>query len=314
MRLLVVRLSSLGDIIHTIPAFACLRRNRELKIGWVASKAGLQILEMLEGLDQSLLNPLQGGEWAALRGWDVAVDFQGLLKSALLTYLSGAKERFGFSAKLCREPLASVFYNRKLQGFQGKHVMEKNLALASEVSGRRCQDLSFPLRVELTPWAEEKFGGKVILSVGASWQSKRLGAEKWGEIGRALKERGFEPILLWGKEDEREEAEGASRLCLCEVSPFLSIKEVFTAVKASMGVISPDSFVLHAASALGKPALGIYGPTSPERNGPWGRAEAIKAPVGCSPCWKRRCRKKECVRKLSAREVAETFASLLRDL
>ncbi len=297
--------------MHTIPAFSCLRERRDLKIGWVASKPGLQILEMLEGLDQAILNPLQGGSWAELRGWDVAVDFQGLLKSALLTYFSGAKERFGFSQRLCREPLASIFYNRKLESFQGRHVMEKNLALASMAAGRQCQGLSFPLRVPSIPWVEEAFAGKAILSVGASWQSKRLGGEKWGEIGKALKEKGIEPILLWGKEEEREEAEMASKICLCQVSPFLSIKEVFSAIKASLGVISPDSFVLHAASALGKPALGIYGPTSPERNGPWGRAAVIRGTAPCSPCWRRKCRDKKCMKAISAQEVAGSFLSLI---
>ncbi len=313
MKILIVKLSSLGDIIHTIPAFSCLRRTTRAKIGWVASRPGTQILEMVEGLDEVVLNPLQGGTWRRLRGWDVAVDFQGLLKSALLTYLSGARVRFGFSRGLSREPMASLFYNRQLKEFGGVHVIEKNLALAAKVAGRRCGDPEFPLKVKSIPRIEAIFSGKAVLSVGASWQSKRLGGEKWGEIGRALKEQGIQPILLWGNKDELREAKRASLLCRCELSPLLSVKEVFTALKSARGVISPDSFVLHAASALGKPVLGIYGPTSPERNGPWGRAAVIAPSIDCAPCWKRKCPDKKCMRMVSWKEVVELFLSLLKD-
>ncbi len=310
MRALIVKLSSLGDIIHTLPAYNCLREEFE-KVGWVASRRSLELVEAVEGLGEVILNPLEGGNWSQLRGWDVVVDFQGLLKSGFLTWASRSKRRFGFSSKLAREPLASLFYTDRLKEFRGTHVIEKNLALSSLVLGRDCFRWEFPLRVEENPEVEEWFRGKIILSVGASWQSKRLPPDKWGEIGKEFEKRGYRTIFLWGTSSERKEAEEAARMSGGEVSPFLSIREVISAVSASLGAVSPDSFVLHLASALGKPALGIYGPTFPERNGPWGRAAVISSSLPCAPCWKRKCKTRDCMREIQPAEVVENFLSLI---
>ncbi len=311
MRALIIKLSSLGDIIHTLPAYHCLREEFE-EVGWVASRRSFELVEAVEGLGAVILSPLEGGNWSQLRGWDVVVDFQGLLKSGFLTWASRSKRRFGFSSKLAREPLASLFYTDRLKEFRGTHVIEKNLALSSLVLGRDCSRWEFPLRVEENPGVEKLFRGRIVLSVGASWQSKRLPPDKWGEIGREFEKRGYGIIFLWGTSLERKEAEEAARMSGGEVSPFLSISEVISSVSVSLGVVSPDSFVLHLASALGRPALGIYGPTSPERNGPWGRAAVISSSIPCAPCWKRKCRTRDCMREIQTADVVNRFLALLK--
>ncbi len=310
MRVLIIRLSSLGDIIHTLPAYHCIREEAE-EVGWVVSRRAVELVNFVEGLDRVILNPLEGGGWRDIRGWDVSVDFQGLAKSGFISWASRARKRFGFSKGLCRESIASLFYTHRLENFRGEHVIEKNLALASLFLGRGCSRWRFPLRVPTNPEVERVFRGRVILSVGASWMSKRLSPSKWADIGKGLKREGFSPIFLWGTEEERREAKEASEGCGCELSPFLSIGEVISAVHYSSGVISPDSFVLHLASALGKPALGVYGPTSPDRNGPWGRASAVRIPLPCSPCWKRKCKTRRCMEEIQPLEIVRSFLSLL---
>ncbi len=305
--ILIVRLSSLGDIIHTVPAFACLREAfPEAEIGWVVSGRGRAILEMLKGLNRIITSPFETRDFKSIYGFEAAVDFQGLIKSAFVTFFSGARHRYGFSRKLCREGMASLFYNHRLENFNGRHVIDKNLALARFVSGRDCRLWKFPFKLEVYPELHNLFKGKIILNVGASWRTKRLSPEKVADVATQLRELGLQPVLLWGTEEERREAERAAQLSGAELAPFLDIKQVFYAVKVSKGVISPDSFVLHVATALHKPAVGIFGPTDPFRNGPLSHHSAfVYTAEPCSPCWKRSCKNPICMEKITADDVID---------
>ena len=304
-KILIVRLSALGDIIHTIPAFACLRKKRKNDtIGWIVSERGRDILEMLEGLDE-IVSPSKPGSW------DISLDFQGLLKSGLISLFS-AKKRYGFSSKIAREPLASLFYTDKLESYTGRHVIEKNLALVSFFLGRDCgKRPEFPLKIPHYPSLAPIFHGRIILNTGASWKNKRIPPEKLTELCWGFKKKGMETVLLWGSADELKIARDVANICGSTIAPPLSIKEVFYAIQESLLLISGDSFPLHAASALGKKAIGVFGPTDPARNGPLPPSMAISPDLDCHPCWKRKCKNPMCMKELNTGKIIDLALELL---
>lgn len=304
-RILIVRLSALGDIIHTIPAFSCLRKARkDDTIGWVVSEKGRDILEMLEGLDE-IVSPSKPGRW------DVSLDFQGLLKSGLISLFS-AKKRYGFSSKLAREPLASVFYTYKLESYTGRHIIEKNLALATLFLGRNCdKNPNFPLKIPHYSSLDPIFHSRVILNTGASWENKRIPSEKLTELCWGFKKKGLNTVLLWGSAEELKIAREVAYICGGTIAPPLSIKEVFYAIKKSLLLISGDSFPLHVASALGKKAIGIFGPTDPARNGPLPPSVAVSPDLDCHPCWRRKCDNPLCMNELDTEEIMDIAFKLL---
>ncbi len=304
-RILIVRLSALGDIIHTIPAFACIRKYRkDALIGWAVSGKGKEILEMLVGLDK-IVSPKAPGKW------DVSLDFQGLIKSGIISFIS-SKKRYGFSSKLAREPIASLFYTDRLDRLSGKHVIEKNLDLAALFLNRKCGNPpEFPLKVPSFPSLDPIFRDKIILNTGASWVNKRIPPEKLTELCWEFKNQGREAVLLWGSTEELEIARSIAHICGGTIAPPLSIKEVFYAIKISSIIISGDSFPLHAASALGKISIGVFGPTDPERNGPLPPSAAISPEIHCHPCWKRKCKDPVCMKELDVKKIVKTAFTLL---
>jgi len=305
MRILVVRLSSLGDIIHTIPAFSCLRKARsEDHIGWYLKGKGKEIIEIVQGIDE-VVESYKSGKW------DITIDFQGLIKSAFVSLRSRAKIRYGFGWNLLKEPLASIFYMKRLKEFSKTHIIEKNLALASFFLGKSCKDIDFPLRFPSYKELDTIFKGKVLINSGGSWKNKRIPPKKITEIARLLKKEGLESVIIWGNEEERLASQMSSLESGASISPPLTIRQVFYAIKISSLIISGDSFPLHAASALRKPVIGIFGPTDPERNGPLPPSKIIKPNLPCHPCWKRKCKNPVCMEEISPQQVVNFSLELL---
>ncbi|MCD6454207.1 MAG: glycosyltransferase family 9 protein [Candidatus Aminicenantes bacterium] len=305
MRILIVKLSSLGDVIHTIPAFSCIRKNKkEDYIGWMVSNKARELVQMIEGVDE-IVSPKKPGKW------DIAIDFQGLVKTAFLSFFS-SRIRYGFSKKFSRESWASLFYTHKLEDFKGTHVIKKNLALSSLFLGTNCEEIKFPLKLKTFHELEPLFKGKIIINAGASWRNKRIPLHKIIEIAEKLSSKGLSSVVLWGSEDEKKIAEkAAEQNKSLLLSPYLSLKQVMYAISISSMVISGDSFPLHAASALGIPAIGVFGPTDPERNGPLDPSRVITPSLKCHPCWKRKCNEPLCMLNINTDEIVEKALELL---
>jgi len=217
------------------------------------------------------------------RRYDVAMDFQGLYKSALFAYLSGAKRRVGFAASHARESGAARFYTERVQP-TGVHVVEMNLALARVAGASAATPVRFPLK---TSEAAEKFvdcqleerklTDFYVISPGGGWRSKCWPAEQYGHLHRKLAERyGWRGIVSYGP-SERALAE-AARLVAGEPEPFVlgtDVAQLKALLRRAKFVIAADTGPLHLAAALGTPVVGLYGPTDPARNGPYGQLEHV---------------------------------------
>jgi lipopolysaccharide heptosyltransferase I len=313
---LLIRLSSLGDIVHALPAFAALRRHRpEARISWVVSPKGREILDLVDGLDEIIVVGTPG--WTAkLRRRDrVAVDFQGLLKSAWIGRFSGARRRLGYNRSNLRESLARLFYTESLAPIsENDHVILKNLRLL-RLLGIEDTRVRFPLTIPLP--LKESVEAKLaalglkpdrrlaVFNVGAAWPTKRWLPERWAEAIRSLDRTRVNPVLLWGSPEERQTAEEIGRKADAPLLPFLSVQEIFGLLKNAALLISGDTFALQAACAVGLPVVAIFGPTSPERNGPFSARDKVAYhELPCSHCYRRACPNPKCLAAVTADDVS----------
>jgi lipopolysaccharide heptosyltransferase I len=324
-KFLIIRTSSLGDIIHTLPAFAALRRGFPgARIAWVVERPGKEILDLVPGIDAVVVRGEKG--WLRkIRDKDqTALDLQGLIKSALIAQLSGARKRIGFSGKNLREPAAALFYTDRLEGFpEDGHVIAKNLKLLSKLGlDAGTEGYKFPIvipesldrtvRNALAELGRRSGQGIVLCNVGAAWESKRWAPERWIEFIRRDRREGLFYLLLWGNASEKEAALRIGAATGTPVAPFFTVPEVLALIKGSRLLISGDTFALQAACALDIPVLGIFGPTNPVRNGPFrARDRTAIFPTDCHPCYKRTCPSAKCMSAVEAGVVAELAQEIL---
>lgn len=331
-KFLIIRLSSLGDIIHTLPAFSALRNYfPEAKISWLVENKGKDILDFVPGIDRTIVlaskkrRAISKIFWAEflrvvreIRQKDqIVLDFQGLIKSGLFAFLSKSKTRVGFHKKNLRESGASIFYTEYLDPISEKmHIVSKNLKLLKRI-GIQNDTFEFPLQIPetlstsvLEKIREQGYRGDnrlVVLNVGAAWETKRWFAERWIELIRILKEKnlGLFFLLLWGTETERALAEDIHAKTDSTIAPQLSLKEVMALIKEADLLISGDTFALQVACALSRPVVGLFGPTSPKRNGPFNEQDRVAFhEMECSHCYKRKCSNPKCLKKITPEEVA----------
>jgi lipopolysaccharide heptosyltransferase I len=323
---LIVRLSSLGDIIHTLPAFAALRRSYpEAEIRWAVGAQGKNILDLVPGIDQVVLvgRKIWLRNIRDIRRRDqVALDFQGLVKSALLAYSSGSRRVIGFSRENCKEPLAASFYKERLPRFSEEdiHVIAKNLRLLRLIGVER-EEFEFPIVVpeELRRSVLAKLarlgyaeGRRLLLvNLGAAWETKRWFPGKWTEVLRGLKLDDAFPLILWGNPEEKGLAGAVSEKTGAAMAPFLTVKEVLALVREASLLVSGDTFALQVACAFSIPVVGLFGPTAPRRNGPFlGGDIAVTHRLDCAPCYKRTCPTLGCLKAITVEEVVAAVRQL----
>lgn len=329
-RILIVRLGALGDIVHAIPVAAALRRAwPHVRIDWVVSAKHREILDLVSVLTTRIVVRDRGGATdglslpAAMRAirweqYDVVLDLQGLMKSAVIARSAGAPRVIGFSAKYLREPLARALYTEQYDpGGEGiyarsetRHVVDINLGMV-RVLGVEPGPPEFPFVVARSEPAEAMrqatHGRYALLNPGAAWPNKRWPPERLAAVARALRERrGLMSVVLWGP-GEREladavvaHAEGAAVL-----SPPTRIGDILALARAASVMVSGDTGPTHIGAAVGTPIVGIYGPTRPERNGPWLPEDITVSRASICQCHHlRRCRSAHwCLLDVAADEV-----------
>lgn len=317
---LIVRLGALGDVVHAIPVVAALREAwPQARIGWLVHPRFVPLLELVEGVDR--IHPLSRKGGARVLGdvrreaYDVCLDLQGLIKSAAVARLSGARRVIGFSRALLREPAAALAYS-ETGGDGSGHVIDKNLSLLERV-GIATRARRFPLRVPETPVVPctrqilglSPDGPFALLNPGAAWPNKRWPPERFGELAWQLRQRtGLKSAVLWGP-DEATLAGAVVRAAgdAAEMAPQTTMVEMIALARAARVVVSGDTGPLHLSAAVAAPVVGLYGPTPPGRNGPWDpRDITVSAHERCACAFKRACRAETwCLGTISVDHVAD---------
>ena len=314
-RFLIVRLGALGDVVHAIPVAAALRRAfPSARIDWLVSAKHREILDLVPVIDRRLVINDRGhasggtsllaaiGELRRSR-YDVAIDLQGLIKSAVLARASGAPRVIGFSSRYARERAARVFYTEAHDPGRGglfdpretRHVVDINLGVLSRL-GMTAPAREFPIEdidTDAARTAREQAGGRyALLNPGAAWPNKRWPPARFAAIASQLRARhGLMSVVLWGPGEDVLAAEvvaGADGAAI--LSPKTSIADLVALARRAALMVSGDTGPTHIAAALGTPIVGIYGPTRPARNGPMSPRDITVSRDGVCQCHHlRRC-------------------------
>lgn len=320
MKILIVKLGSIGDIIHTLPACAAIRNALpDAEISWVAEKRSAEILRgnpLIDNLIEVDTRFLRGGKVIEeilldvsgqvrdLRkfSFDVAIDFQGLLKSAMIAKLSGAKVRYGFSKNNLREPASRIFLNRSIKVPLKTHIIRKNLMLAEKALQFIAphDNYDFPIftdeehRSEARGIIERAGGNFAVLNPAGGWVTKLWHPEKYGILAdRLWEENGLISIVATGP-SELELAEkvlnNSKSGKAIAVQP--SLKGFFELAKHAAVYVGGDTGPTHLAIAAGTPVVGIFGPTEWWRNGSTNFDDVCvrRIDIGCRvDCHRRTC-------------------------
>lgn len=292
---MIVKLSSIGDIVHTLPALSAIRRALpEAEISWAAEESSAEILRgnrLLEHLIEVDTRSLRGGKIIEeilldagrqvkklrVSDFDIALDFQGLLKSAAIAKLSKAKRRVGFSKRNLREPASRFLLSDTVETGEKIHVIRKNLTLAE-----KALDISVPQsEFEFPIFTEERHrqeAEEIVAQAGAEfavlnpaggWVTKLWHAEKFGALAdRLWEETGLFSVVTTAS-NEKDLAEKILRNCKSGkiLATHPSLKGFYVLAKRAKIYVGGDTGPTHIAVAAGAPVVGIFGPTEWWRNG-----------------------------------------------
>ncbi len=345
-RLLVVRGSAMGDIIHALPAVAALRESLlQTSIGWVVEERWVELLcspssslagprsadrpladrihtVNTKGWRRSLITP---DTWRQISGsvrdlrhphYQVAIDFQGALRSALIARLSGAKRIYGFANP--RESAARMAYTERITA-NGTHMVEQNLSLSEALLGKRVGLPAAQLPRDKSAEQEcdrymvehriEKFA---LLNPGAGWGAKQWPAERYGVVAKQLSEEGLHCLINYGPGEQTlaEASETSSERHGRAIQ--LSLTQLIAFTRRAALFIGGDTGPMHLAAALKVPVVALFGPTDPARNGPFGTRSVVLRNKLSATSHKRRIQPDPGLMAITVNEVVAAARQLLK--
>lgn len=335
MKVLVVRVGAMGDVLHALPAVAALKRAWPLcRLDWVVDPRWAPLLvgddERGPAVDMVHLAPTK--EWskaplspATFRSvltlrkrmreehYDLVVDMQGTLRSAVIGRMAVPEDIAGYADP--RESLAALLYKRKIVR-RGMHVIDQGAALLGEACGVSLQPgaVEIPRAQWAENWAEQEAvlsRPMCVLAAGGGWGAKQWPTERYGALAIELKRLGFDVVVNAARKDDAtagrvvEASGGAARMVVCNVTGLISLMR-----RADL-LVGGDSGPTHLAAAMGVPLVALFGPTSPERNGPWGPgAKRVLRDAASVTTYKRTKEAEAGLMRLSVEMVVEVVQGL----
>ena len=336
MNILIVKLSAIGDVIHTLPSLAALRRcYPQAHISWVVEEAAADLLADHPMLDRVLVSrrkrwmrDLREGRSRASalreireflralrdRPYDLVIDFHGLFKSAVLVFLSGGKRRLGYDSL---QEGSGLVLNERIPEDMNKHAVDRYLDLPRHL-GCETGEPEFPIALQephfervaalLASFAVDTSRGFVAVSPVAYWETKLWDEAKFAAVcDRIVRELGL-PVVFTGESP----AGPIARIRALMQAPSASaagettLRELAALYREASVLLTTDSGPMHLAAAVGTPVVALFGPTSPERTGPYGEGHVvIRRGMDCSPCFRKACETLQCMKSITVDEVFE---------
>ncbi|MGA1845197.1 MAG: lipopolysaccharide heptosyltransferase I [bacterium] len=347
MRILIVKMSSLGDVIHCLPCLEALRKGFPgAQIDWVVEEQNAGILEGHPHIDRLII--LSRKSWikapwrirkvsSGIKGflgtlrqreYDMVIDFQGLFRSGLIVGLSRGKRKIGFDR--VREK-ANIFYNEHVRlTTLDQHAVTRYLEIPRYL-GVDVDEPQFFLPVsekevdsankllEEIGFNANKNKKIIYINPNARWSSKIWPWEHFRELIRALSDNGYHVLLIGGPGD-REPMERAFQGLgdrVYNLAGRTSLKSLAVLFRRGRCLVTNDSGPMHLAVAVGLPVIALFGPSNPLRTGPFGwqgegaRSRVLSAPVACAPCYKRLCIHQDCLKGIMPCQVEQALKDLL---
>lgn len=334
IKILIIKPSSLGDIIHALPFLKAIKdRFPHSHIEWIISKGYEGILDGNPLIDELIV--FEKDSWKCLKGFsktfreiralrktlsakhfDMVIDLQGLLRSGLMAFFTHSPLKIGFEH--AREG-SRFFYNKKVSVSKGIHAVDRYLEVAKAI-GATPVTKEFPLYIDESARDNMRrllgdMEGYVVMVPSARWQTKRWPAEYFGLLASEIS---IPCIIIGSNADIRtaEEVIAASKGKVIDLCNKTSVKELVALIAGSRAMVSNDSGPMHIGAALGIPLIALFGPTDPERTGPYSWQEnrnfrVLRAGLSCSPCFKKKCKVPLCMSKISVEMVLEELKEYL---
>ena len=344
MKVLIVKVSALGDIVHALPVLAHLHAVQPgISVDWLVESSFAPLLQGHPLLRRVIHLDTRGwrkqGAAAAVRGswavgrqlreekYDVVLDLQGNSKSGLFTWLTGARKRFGFDSSQTREWLNTLTTNYKVSiPPECHHISSRYLRIAHDAfPGETDVSLCGPLPVQeeaaqaISAMLEERGltpGEFIVAHYGTTWETKLWPLDRWLELAKNLAvEKDRQLVLTWGNNVEKVAAEQIAEVCQgrAVIWPRGTLQELVALLAEARLVIGADTGPIHIAAAVGTPTVSLFRVTDSQRNGPPGdRHIRLQAPMDCSPCLRKSCDlDRECGRSVTVDSVMTAVEKLL---
>ncbi|HKZ57705.1 MAG TPA: lipopolysaccharide heptosyltransferase II [Thermodesulfovibrionales bacterium] len=320
-KILVVKPSSLGDVVHSLPFLNALReRFPKAEIHWVIAKGfedlltGHPMVKKIWVINKDMWKKLSQirSSFQEIRillkelrkeRYDIVVDLQGLLRSGVITRATGSPVRIGFEE--AREG-SRFFYTSKIEGGKDIHAVDRYLKIAAFL-GCDITEVCFPLPLsfnsELRTPNSAFSDDYAVMVPGARWKTKRWSPENFGELASLLP---IKTVIVGGRGDKgiAKEILASSGSKSVSLVGNTDLKGLIEIIRGARFIVSNDSGPMHIAAALGIPVFAIFGPTDPVRTGPYGRGHTvIREEILCSPCFKKNCGDLKCMESLSVEKV-----------
>jgi lipopolysaccharide heptosyltransferase I len=340
MKVLIVKLSALGDVVQSLPVAMAIRRQEpEAQIDWLVERPSAGLLAGHPALNRVLVSPRHelaeaeglplsplsrfGRELRAVR-YDAVLDLQGLMKSAICVALSRGRRKIGWRGG--KESIAAWAYNERLAPFDpDRPALERYLDMLDPLSLERPAQIEFglhPAPGELAQAAAlldglEGEGPLVLLHPMAKWDSKLWPLASWVELAKLLGAQGLRMALTGSSEDRSVGEFIASRAGLGsrlkDLTGRTGLKELAALISLAAAAVCTDTGVMHLAAALGAPVVALFGPTAPWRTGPFGAGHRVlTAGVECAPCFERFCAEPRCMQQITPGQAAEAALALVQ--
>lgn len=344
MRILIIKLSAIGDVVQSLPVLAALREEfPEAHIGWVVGEAAAGLLESHPMLDEVIIFPRKGlgamasnpSGWPAFfsktaaflrrlraRDYDFVIDLQGLFKSGFIAFSSRARAKVGFSNG--RE-FSSFFLNTRLPAYDpDEHAVLRYLRIASYLGAKTDRPV-FPVGIddkdrERLDALLRGFGAHdapiMCMVPGAAWNSKRWTSRGFSEVaGYCVDKLGLLPVIAGSGIDRGLAGDIMSftRKRVIDLTGRTDLKMLAALFERSNVTVSTDTGPMHLAAAAGSPVVALFGPTAPWRTGPFGaQHQVLRLQTACSPCFRRACPDAKCMTGIMPFEVMAAVSSAVK--
>ena len=326
-KILMVKPSSLGDIVHSLPVLNVLKGCfPDATIHWVVAKGLEGLLEDHPMIDKLWI--INKDDWKKIdkvkttahelitlfrklkaERYDLVIDLQGLMRSGIIAASTRAPMRIGFAE--AREG-STMFYTHKVRGGRNLHAVDRYLKIV-EFLGCDIPMVRFPLPMhDLSSLLSIPSEDYVVLIPGARWSTKKWEPRLFGELASKLPVRS----VVIGSRSDIKDADTIVSLSRDNAVSFAgktTIRELIDLIQNARCVVSNDSGPMHIAAALNVPVVALFGPTDPQRTGPHGKGHTvIRAEVECSPCLKKRCKDMKCMKEISVERVMKEVKRLVK--
>jgi heptosyltransferase I len=311
MKVLLIKMSSMGDIFHTFPAVTDLIQHRpDIELHWVVEEGFAEIVSWHPGVARII--PIALRRWMKMRNksawqefkqwkaelnqtrYDLVIDAQGLLKSLLIAKSSQSNNIQGYDKKSARESWVSFFYHQSYFVDKNLHAVQRTRQLLSKIGQYPINHhFSFGIQQFFAPI--EKQPKQLVFVIGTSWTTKLWDPESWKQLTQLALVAGYQVDIVWGSEEEKFLADSIIQACPGSTRPNerMSITAVAQKLVAATAVVGLDTGFSHLSGALEIPTIALYGATSPTKVGLIGEHThnlQLENPLDCMPCHKRQCK------------------------